>query len=641
MFLLDYNKLDKLFYINLINESKSINPQLIRGNSLFKDFDKFTFNLFLSLYKINIRLIKKHENVFFHSLLNNIISSSNYKVLRLRTRGNRHESFIAFKLLIDNLLESFSKKDFLENIKKEIHQKEINYNIDEMDLEKDFTKKELENIDKILDFLDNANKKNITDIDNLRKDLLKEIYSLLEQNKNLLDKNIDSLEDNANLSSFLEEMVNQNEKNKEKKEEISNEDDIYSSIKDDFEKRIASNKSKLEINIKDKNNSDFLLEMDNKEGEIDKALIEEGRLSGNKSYEFNKKISKSDEEHIRSVQKVWKKGLNNKHFNYEENFESEINKIPYIDKLEIPKSLSEISEKIDSFNKSIETIGINKKSLNNLDFEEVISLYKRIEDRKFIDFINKVGRGRKAARIAQLEKSKGKSIAINRESKSDRIDYLIDDEYINLGIDIEEFEDDFYDRFLQMNLQTTSLIDKKEKIKGPIILCYDGSGSMDGAKIRETRAQILSILEIAKMQKRKLVLIQFAAASEPLYIKELNPNYISSQDILEILDTFICGGTDFVNPLEKAIEYILMDKNKKSDILFITDGLCDIPDNFLEKFNKLKKIREFKLYTIIIYSFTYKDYGAISKISDMILDIREKDINKWDKSIGKKLFESL
>jgi len=296
------------------------------------------------------------------------------------------------------------------------------------------------------------------------------------------------------------------------------------------------------------------------------------------------------------------------------------------------------NEKLDHFNDQIKTLGIPGRTLSDLTFDEILSLYNRTKSARFIEFINKVGKNKKHASAIAYKKKREKITPQDGIRYSSDIDGLIEDEFIGIALDIEAFENDFYDRYLNDNLLTIEMAEKKDKRKGPIILCYDGSGSMQGKKFDETLAHILAILEISKIQKRKLVLIQFASASEPLYMKQINPLSVTAGDVLDILDTFICGGTDFEKPLSTAMEIIKQAKHKNSDILFITDGQCEIHPTFQEKFLTLKRERKFKLYTIIMHSYTYKDYGDIGLISDEILDIRGDNLGNWNTLTNQRLY---
>ena len=218
------------------------------------------------------------------------------------------------------------------------------------------------------------------------------------------------------------------------------------------------------------------------------------------------------------------------------------------------------------------------------------------------------------------------------------MDNIIEDEILQFALDIEEFEWDFYDRLLNKAVLSNQFVSNHGRNKGPIILCYDGSGSMEGEKIEETKAHIIAILEIAKVQKRKVILIQFASKKEALYTKEVNPTYISTNDIYDIYDTFIKGGTDFEKPLQKAMQLLKKENYREGDILFITDGYCEISDKFIGEFNLAKQIRKFKLYSIIMHGHTYNDYGDLAKVSDEVLEIKKSNLNDWNEKISEKIF---
>jgi len=61
---------------------------------------------------------------------------------------------------------------------------------------------------------------------------------------------------------------------------------------------------------------------------------------------------------------------------------------------------------------------------------------------------------------------------------------------------------DFYRRFLDQELIQYSLRGVEEKGKGPMIVCLDGSSSMSGDKEIWSKAVTLTLLEIARKQRR-------------------------------------------------------------------------------------------------------------------------------------------
>ena len=313
-----------------------------------------------------------------------------------------------------------------------------------------------------------------------------------------------------------------------------------------------------------------------------------------------------------------------------------INKL--INALNLERMLSGSIEKLDQFNTHLETLNIQKNTLQDHSFDEALDFFKRIEDPVMIKFLNKVGRKKDQAAHTQYQKHRQREILSDRIILSDDLDNLVDEELMPLALDIEAFENDFIDRFLHQNIRSLDQISKTSKHKGPIILCYDGSGSMEGNKIKETKAHIIAFIEIARIQKRKLITIQFASANEPLYIQEIHPKRVTSETITNLLDTFIRGGTDFEKPLKMAMEYIQTDRYKHADILFITDGVCDISTSFKAQFNQVKSEKEFKLYALIIHGNTYEDFRDLGDITDEVLEIKQRDLSDWNEKISERIF---
>lgn len=64
-------------------------------------------------------------------------------------------------------------------------------------------------------------------------------------------------------------------------------------------------------------------------------------------------------------------------------------------------------------------------------------------------------------------------------------------------------------------------------------------------------------------------------------------------------ETFLDGGTDFERPLDEAIQ--LMDTGfENADIVFLTDGLCELPEDYLAKLHKEQAARKFTVTGILL-----------------------------------------
>ena len=69
--------------------------------------------------------------------------------------------------------------------------------------------------------------------------------------------------------------------------------------------------------------------------------------------------------------------------------------------------------------------------------------------------------------------------------------------------------------------------------------------------------------------------------------------------MLNAAETFLGGGTNFKCPLGEAIQ--LMDAGfENADIVFLTDGLCELPEDYLAKLHKEQAARKFTVTGILL-----------------------------------------
>ncbi len=176
----------------------------------------------------------------------------------------------------------------------------------------------------------------------------------------------------------------------------------------------------------------------------------------------------------------------------------------------------------------------------------------------------------------------------------------------------------FYRKFIEKELLQYKLIGAEKQARGPIVVCIDNSGSMKGENEIWSKAVMLGLLTIAQKQKRSFAVIHFGSYKELKRWGFPKNNPPTLEELIEILEFFFGGGTDFETPLKAALEYIKIEKDfKKADIIFITDGECDVSDSFLEQFKKEKKSLEFQVYTILVGCTT----DTVKEFSDTVLHI--------------------
>ncbi|MGB7293843.1 MAG: hypothetical protein WBD99_16875 [Thermodesulfobacteriota bacterium] len=181
---------------------------------------------------------------------------------------------------------------------------------------------------------------------------------------------------------------------------------------------------------------------------------------------------------------------------------------------------------------------------------------------------------------------------------------------------------DFMKRFIEEKLLQYYL--RLEKGRGPLVVCLDGSSSMSGDKEIWSKAVCMTLLDYAKRQRRKFRVIVYSSKGSPLKYfesKVRNSWGMSENDIIELAEYFPGGGTDFQDPLDKASVLLSLSKFKKGDVVFITDGECDVGDEWLNGFLELKHKLKFKIYSVLIDLTGRESPEALKKFSDRITTV--------------------
>src|SRR5205823_5182219 len=152
---------------------------------------------------------------------------------------------------------------------------------------------------------------------------------------------------------------------------------------------------------------------------------------------------------------------------------------------------------------------------------------------------------------------------------------------------------DFARRLVEGRLLSYSLRGADQRGRGPMIVCLDGSGSMAGDKEIWSKAVALTLLEIARRQRRLFRFICFSSADTPLFTLDLNPrerHEVQEDRALDVAEYFPGGGTDFETPLSAALDCLRAARYRRGDVVLITAGECRAGPEWLAGF-KAEKAR--------------------------------------------------
>lgn len=181
------------------------------------------------------------------------------------------------------------------------------------------------------------------------------------------------------------------------------------------------------------------------------------------------------------------------------------------------------------------------------------------------------------------------------------ISHLVPSELLSLHHPI--LKKDFRRRFLEGKLIQYNLRGDEERGKGALVVCIDGSYSMEGEKELWSKAVTLALLDIATRQKRDFRAIHFGSKKDPLKLMEFPKGERPEErlDKIELLaEYFIGGGTDFEKPLQAAIHSLEEDSKQRGDIVFITDGDCVVSPRWLSEFKRAKEKMEVSVFSILV-----------------------------------------
>ncbi len=175
----------------------------------------------------------------------------------------------------------------------------------------------------------------------------------------------------------------------------------------------------------------------------------------------------------------------------------------------------------------------------------------------------------------------------------------------------------FFSKFLARSLVNYEITQQEKEGKGSVVCLLDTSGSMSGTNDSFSKAISLVLFEMAKKDNRNFVFILFSGKNETIRydfpMGEQDP-----KKLMDALTSFIGDGTDFETPLSIAMQVIEEDVYRDGDIVFITDGMASLDNDFLKDFNALRIRKDTKVLSVVLdCNSWHKD--TITEFSDNVI----------------------
>ena len=303
-------------------------------------------------------------------------------------------------------------------------------------------------------------------------------------------------------------------------------------------------------------------------------------------------------------------------------------------------TLTETGKQVQEVSELCEAWGLGTGENCQVAFQNKKDAIERIRrSSKLHKLTDLVGKFKESAIVEQKKKAKHGAVEIKGVTTGDKIQDTLPSDRMNLCNDITK--GDFYRRMSEHGLLQYSKESNKQKNKGPIIVCVDTSGSMQGDEEIWSKALTVGILEVAQMQKRDFACIIYSShADKPIVIKK---DEIAPQKIIDCAERFHNGGTSFEAPLNEALELIKDSTFKNADIVFITDGDCYVSDNFSRKFKQIKEDKDFKTLGVLVnMGCGHVSDSSLKEFCDNITLVSDiADLNDGNSEVNKSIFGSL
>jgi uncharacterized protein with von Willebrand factor type A (vWA) domain len=184
---------------------------------------------------------------------------------------------------------------------------------------------------------------------------------------------------------------------------------------------------------------------------------------------------------------------------------------------------------------------------------------------------------------------------------------------------------DFQRRLLEGQVLQYRLREDEQKGKGPMVVCIDVSSSMQGDKELWAKAVSLTLMDIARRQRRLFRAVLFSSGPESLRVIDLNDKYRYKPElakVLEMAEYFPGGGTDFQSPIDAAVGLLEDKKLKRGDIVVITDGECQVTPEWLTDLREKKEELKFKIFAVLV-DVGSSELSTLAQFSDHVSSVKK------------------
>jgi len=260
--------------------------------------------------------------------------------------------------------------------------------------------------------------------------------------------------------------------------------------------------------------------------------------------------------------------------------------------------------------------GISSGDLQKMSLGNKLELANTLRNsNKFKNIADLAGRFRNVALAAETTTPSHGNDEIVDVGQGDALARLLPSELAKFKTNKLLFMKDFVEKqLLVYNLRGTENLGA-----GPIVVCLDVSGSMAGEREVWAKAVILGLIALAEKQKRPFGVLTFDSRVRWSKLYSGTPSLQDKIELAELPSNG--GGTSFYEPLKAAFE---MRKEasilKPADVVFITDGECELTDEQILEIAQLKAETSVRIFGVGISDAGQNEVsmGSLEAFSDNV-----------------------
>ena len=288
------------------------------------------------------------------------------------------------------------------------------------------------------------------------------------------------------------------------------------------------------------------------------------------------------------------------------------------------KAVAEVSAEVSDLKdaqRAMDSMGGDGGGTNSpLSGKALLDRFHRVKSNASLRKIMQLaGRYRRAAQALQRQKTlHGRDDVVGVELDND-LGRILPSELMTL--DDPDLEMDTLRRFVERSLMCRQYRGVEKKSKGPVVITVDESGSMSGDKVENAKALALAMVWIAHHEGRYACLIGYSGGDPPTVLV-LPPRKPLPDALMDWLEHFYGAGSNRDVPIKELPE--LWDglgcPKGKTDVISVTDAICQIPKSMAADFRAWKEREHVKYYVMVVGGYGEK---SLQDVADVTTNIDE------------------